>query len=220
MTDHARRKSQDDKRGDVRELPFCVALPRTTSSNDFIWGRHHRACLRAGAKAAGLFENRIDKNVLARAMESCGYRNSAKFQRQRHLWNRGEGRIPRAYLGYIGCSLDTLADCVALDQREYEKALRTIPRADRFLERIAPTVWRAVAFPEPVHEIDAVHLIRLHQGAQRRKRDSVLTWPSLKTVFVPGNGPVTTGSFQPEINFGKDHCTFSYDGSTGFGLRV
>ncbi len=93
------------------------------SEASYLWGRHHRAYLRACDQGCGL----TPCELAAR----CGYVNVSNFQRRRKDWREGrasgKGHVPVAYLHAIGVDLCELAAAVEQDQADYALILVSLP---------------------------------------------------------------------------------------------
>ena len=155
----------------------------------YLWGSHHRHYIAWSAGRCGL-----STEDLAAA---CGYRKLAKFDRRRRKWNEGKGRIPLRYLEAIDVDLALLGDCVALDRREHEAALREARYPGFFVARVAAALYIKVPFPEGTHESDGVRL--MVEYATANEQSCRIVYPELLAISVSRTGHVDSWSLAPEL---------------------
>jgi hypothetical protein len=148
-------------------------------------------------------------------MARCGYRKLQKFQRHKAAWDRGQARIPLAYLEGIGVDLDLLRTAVELDQRALVAAV-SVPLLPRyFTARLMAAVYQTTELPEGCTEEQAVEMVR--RFAAKSGRECCIHFPGLKSVFIRPDGSVSTCLYKPELRIDNGKVSF---GETGDALGM
>jgi hypothetical protein len=182
----------------------------------YVWGRHHRAYLRACDNACILYPRELAGR--------CGYTNVSNFQHRRKDWREGrasgKGHVPVAYLHSIGVDLCELAAAIERDQADYAHELANLPVPTEIIVYGRAALGVAVRQPIPA----GLTLSECYHAAQQTANENaaweykaILVWPKLQEIhFRKGSEPAFY-SWLPRLHCVRDGMDFNTPPRLGSG---
>ena len=158
-----------------------------------------------------LLKHRLRGLELKAAMEAMGYRNGNKFCRRVVQWaGLTQNRVPVAFLGLLGLTVEEVLKRVDLDRQAFDFALKAPRKPTHFLRVIMPAVHKTERLPEGITEGEAIGQIRAW-AAQTGHR-CILVYPELIIFHIHPNGRVRILEYRPMAEQRGDHLLFALGG--------
>jgi hypothetical protein len=177
-------------------------------SEEYQWGRHHRAIIAQHARSCPLNVHQL--------AERCGWANITAFQRHRKHWDKGRAhrraRIPIAYLNAIGIDWCELIRAVERDAVEYDTALEGMPHPGSVIINRRPSLGVTVRESLPhglTDEERCSHIQRLVDTEVFAGCNAlVLDWPGMKQVWFRAHQDPKVHLWRPRMTLMREFVDF------------
>lgn len=189
-------------------IPFNYRYPTSNPTGKYVWGRHHRAYLQYMDKYCGMSVKEL--------AAACGYSNLNRLQRRRQEWATGCKPVPMKYLSSVGADIELLHDAVALDQKEFDDAVATLPLPSHVTIRLLSACYTTRQLPE-VHTLEeAVGCVqRIVDEEPFGRGGACLHWQDIKTVYFKRGEEPQEVLYRPQFRLHARHVYFANPPTVG-----
>jgi hypothetical protein len=176
-------------------------------SEEYQWGRHHRALIAQRARSCALNVHQLAKR--------CDWVNVTAFQRHRKYWDKGlahrQARIPIAYLNAIGIDWCELIHAVEHDGVEFDAALERMPPPDRIIMHHrhlgVGLLSLSVGLTHEERYSSVQYLVECEQFVERFDA-FVLDWPGMKQVWFRAHREPKEHLWRPRMTLIREFVDF------------
>ncbi len=115
-----------------------------------------------------------------------------------------ESDIPLKVLEYLGVTREEVDEAVERDMRDFLEAASMPMYPSSFTVRLMPTIYTGGGIPGGMREDDAIEYVWQLLDVEGCRKEFMLNFPQIKTVFVNTEGVASTIWYPPEVRWTKE----------------